>query len=323
MNIHDLNRRFAIPDGLKIVPGAEGDERLPVIEVQTPTCTGRVSLQGGHILDWQPVGQAPVLFVSSKAKYLPGVAIRGGIPVCFPWFGPPPTALAGKPETAWAAAKLPAHGIARTRLWELEATRKGDGKIAFVLLLKSNEETRRIWPFDFELRLRLTFGGQLIIKLETKNTGNEPFTFQEALHTYFAMGDVRKTRLSGLENLEYYDQLAGMQVKKEALSPSIHKQIDRIYITPLNIQASGGSVIQTIGIEDPVLGRRITMEEQNSGNAVLWNPGPDKVLTFSDMAAEEWPKMLCIETANILPQPITLEPGVVHQMRLTLSAHKY
>ena len=311
MNLTELNERFGLPGALQIVDAAGG---LPAVDVTSPHGTGRVYLHGAHIASWVPTDpgnpeRRDVLFMSRKAKFLANTPIRGGIPVIFPWFGPPP---AVGPETPWATPTHPMHGLVRTRPWELEATRLGDGKVAFVLLFKSSAETRALWPFDFELRLRLTFGPQLIIKMEVKNTGSVPFSFQEALHTYFAVGDVRQTRVSGLENLDFLNQMAGMQQQHEGsdpTGPAITQQIDRIYLqTP-----------SRLSINDAAGRRRIVLETQEAANAVLWNPGTDKILTFADMSPEEWTAMLCLESGNIRPlPPVTLPAGAIHQMRLTL-----
>ncbi|MEI8195590.1 MAG: D-hexose-6-phosphate mutarotase [Phycisphaerae bacterium] len=315
MNLTEINQRFGIPGSLQVVEGAGG---LPAIDITSPHGTGRVYLHGAHIASWTPTDPAnaerrDVLFLSRKAKFLANTPIRGGIPVIFPWFGPPP---ATGPETPWSTPTHPMHGLVRTRPWEIEATRLGDGKVAFVLLFKSSAETKALWPFDFELRMRLTFGPQLIIKMEAKNTGSVPFHFQEALHTYFAVGDVRQTRVSGLENLDFHDQMAALQIKHEGSDPAgpeIKQQIDRIYLkTPPRLT-----------INDPVGRRRIVLETQEAGNAVLWNPGTDKILTFADMSPEEWTAMLCLESGNIRPLPaVTLAPGAIHQMRLTLGVGK-
>lgn len=315
MNLTELNQRFGIPGGLQIVEGSGG---LPAIDITSPHGTGRVYLHGAHIASWVPTNPAnpqgqDVLFMSRKAKFVANTPIRGGIPVIFPWFGPPPVA---GPQAPWATPTHPMHGLVRTRPWEIEATRLGDGKVAFVLLFKSSAETRTLWPFDFELRLRLTFGPQLIIKLETKNTGSVPFIFQEALHTYFMVGEVRQTRVSGLENLDYHDTMAGGQLQHEGPDPAgppVTQQIDRIYLkTPPRLT-----------INDPVGRRRIVLETQEANNAVLWNPGTNKIFTFADMSPEEWTAMLCLESGNLRPLPaVTLAPGAIHQMRLTLGVEK-
>src|SRR5271165_1005817 len=170
----ELNRQFGIPNGLHFEDTPGGLVRAAI---STPEAEADVYLQGAHVAHWTPRGQKPVLFVSSKSLYVPGKAIRGGVPIIFPWFG---NREGGKPG--------PAHGFARTMLWTVEGTRQhGDGGVEITLALQPNDTTRGYGFDHFELRFRVTAGATLGMELETRNNASEPLIFEEALHSYFAI----------------------------------------------------------------------------------------------------------------------------------------
>jgi glucose-6-phosphate 1-epimerase len=160
---------------------------LPRLTVKHPACSAELFLHGAHLTRWQPAGQEPVLFVSSDAVYAPGMPIRGGVPICFPWFGPHAT-----------DKSLPAHGFARTRAWELAGFGETADHAWFHLQFSSSAQTRDLWGYDFQADFRLTLGRELDLKLSVSNTGATPLTFEEALHTYYHVSDIRAVGVSGL-----------------------------------------------------------------------------------------------------------------------------
>ena len=183
-----LNEKVAIPGVAQIASGNGG---LPKIQIQTAAGTAEIYLHGAQVTSWKPAGADEVLFVSEKSHWEDGRAIRGGIPVCFPWFR-------GKADDA----KAPAHGFVRTKEWNLESITETSGESVCVYLSsESDEATRRWWPFDFRLEYRITVGARLKLELRTKNTGQSALRFEEALHTYFNVGDVEQVKVRGLDGV--------------------------------------------------------------------------------------------------------------------------
>ena len=172
LTLTDLDRRHGIPGIARVVDGNGG---LPKVAVTTPAATGEIYLHGGQVTSWTPAGQPDVLFVSAASRWEAGRAIRGGIPVCFPWFGN----KAGDP-------KAPAHGFVRSKAWTLDSIAQTDAGVVVSVATGSDDQTRTQWPFDFRLLLRATFGVSLNLELVTTNTGATPLTIEEALHTYYA-----------------------------------------------------------------------------------------------------------------------------------------
>ena len=265
------------------------------ISIATPLATAEVYLQGAHIARYQPADAAPVLFLSEKTHLAPGKAIRGGVPIIFPWFG----ARAGHPES-------PAHGFARTMEWELESlVRLDNDDIHLVLRLSSNAATLAQWPHEFTIRHRITIGAKLHMALEVENRSDATFTFEEALHTYLAVGDVRSASVTGLENTSFLDKVDSGQRKQEGIEPiRFAGETDRVYL----------DTTTTCIFEDPTLARRIAVEKSGSATTVVWNPWIAKAKDMADFGDDEWPAMLCIETTNADTNRITLPPSSTHTM---------
>ncbi len=269
------------------------------ISIATPLAAAEVYLQGAHIARYQPAGAAPVLFLSEKTHLTPGKAIRGGVPIIFPWFG----ARAGHPES-------PAHGFARTMEWELESlVRHDNDDIHLVLRLSSNAATLAQWSHEFTIRHRITIGTKLHMALEVENRSDTPFTFEEALHTYLAVGDVRSASVTGLENSSFLDKVDSNQRKQEGTEPiRFIGETDRVYL----------DTTTTCVVEDPTLARRIAVEKSGSATTVVWNPWIEKAKAMADFGDDEWPAMLCIETTNADANRITLPPNSSQTMTATM-----
>jgi glucose-6-phosphate 1-epimerase len=296
--IDKLNSGFGIPNVLRFEAGGGGLTRMVI----TAPASGEahVYLHGAHVTHYQRRGEKPILWMSGKSWFEVNKPIRGGVPVIFPWFGP----RAGYPDS-------PAHGFARLSEWLVESLAiDGDEIVTVVLQLKANPQTRALWPYDFTLRHRIVIGRTLTMTLEVENTGPEPFTFENALHTYFAVGDVRETATAGLENAEYLDKTDGMQRKKQAPEPiRITQETDRLY----------EGTRKTCVLDDPTTRRRITVAKSGSNTTVVWNPWIGKAAAMTDFGHDEWPRMLCIETANAGANAITLAPTKTHAMRAVVS----
>lgn len=292
----ELATKFNLP-GVRFEAGEGG---LTRIAVATHDAEAQVYLHGAHVAHYQPRPQPDVLFVSGKSWFEKDKPIRGGVPICFPWFG----VRADDP-------KSPNHGFVRLREWTVESIhQQSDGGMCIVLLAQSDAETRKYWPHDFELRHRVTIGKTLTMTLATKNTGREPFTFEQALHTYFAVGDVRQVSVTGLENTEYITKVEGLQRKRQGNEP-------------LRFASESDFVFQnttaTCIIDDPVLNRRITIEKSGSRTTVVWNPWTAKAKAMPDFGDDEWPGMLCVETCAAGENAVRLEPGKSHELTAKIS----
>ena len=293
----DSLRTFELPGLARFEPGAGGLTRLAIT---TPLAEAHVYLHGGHVAHFQPAGHAPVLFVSGRSFFENGKPIRGGVPVCFPWFA----ARAGQPEA-------PAHGFARTMPWEVESLSvDGDQTVLAVLRLAANDQTRAHWPHDFILRHHIVIGPRLSMLLELENISREPITCEAALHTYLAVADARTATVTGLENAAYRDKTDGLQTKVQPAEPlRFTGETDRIFE---NTRAA-------CVLHDPAGARRIAVEKSGSATTVVWNPWSEKSAAMKDFADDEWPRMACIETANAGANVITLAPGAKHAMRAVVS----
>jgi glucose-6-phosphate 1-epimerase len=242
-----------------------------------------VLLQGGQIVSWIPAGDQERLYLSPDAVAGPGNAVRGGIPVCFPQFA--------------KRGPLGQHGFARQQVWQwVEGAQRGDVVVG-VLRLTDNAETRALWPHAFEAELSLAFSGlQLDVELAVTNTGDSPFDFQAALHTYLAVDDVRRARLGGLYGVRYTDTTSGREQHQELDPFTFFGEIDRIYWDAqgaLSLAAfSGRTAITREGFDD----------------VVVWNPGPERAAALPDLPDDDWTQFLCVEAAQI-GQPVTLAPG--------------
>jgi glucose-6-phosphate 1-epimerase len=289
--------QFWIPDALHF---SEAHDGLTQAVIGTAAAEAELHLQGAHLAWWTPGGQQPVLFLSPKSLFVPGKAIRGGVPVIFPWFGDRVVAIdsGGKPS--------PAHGFARTMEWTVEATaQRDDGAVQIVLALLPNDVTCGFGYDGFELRYRVTIGSTLEMELETRNTGDAPRVFEEALHSYFAVGDVREVQVTGLEGTTYIDKTDGFKRKTLGREPfRMTKETDQVH---LNSKA-------TCMLQDPTWKRRIVVEKSGSDSTVVWNPWIDKTRGMSDMDPDGWRDMLCIETANAADNAVHLLPGESHKL---------
>jgi glucose-6-phosphate 1-epimerase len=294
-DIKELKRRFAVR-GVSIEPGEGG---LTRVVVETPEAEAHVYLHGAHVTRFHPRGGDDLLFLSAKSLFAPSKAIRGGIPIIFPWFG-------AKADDATA----PMHGFARTADWDLVDVRKGThGSIAVVLELNSSDSTRKVWPYDFQLRYTVTIDHSLDLTLEVKNLSKSDFTFEEALHTYLTVGDVRKVSIDGLAGREFLDKTDSARRKTQpAGAISIVGETDRVYL----------NTSDTVTVSDPVLSRKLVVDKKGSNATVLWNPWIAKAKAMADFGNDEWPGMLCVETANAADNAVTVAAGKKVQMKASL-----
>ena len=287
-----------LPAGITLGEGRGG---LPRLTVATDFCTAEWYLHGAHLTGWQPRSQShPVLWMSQASRFEAGAPIRGGVPICFPWFGP----KAGVPAA-------PAHGVARIRPWTLErASVEPDGTVVVTLSLVSDAGTRAVGAPDFDLRFDVRLGETLSMALTIANPAQAPLTFEEALHSYFAVSDVRHVGVEGLAGVTFIDKTDGCVRKtQDDAIISIGAETDRLYVnTPA-----------TITLTDPGFARRITVSKAGSLASVVWNPWIAKSRAMPDFGDDEWPGMICLETANASDHAVTLPPGGRHTMTAVIA----
>jgi glucose-6-phosphate 1-epimerase len=289
-------REPEIPGVAKIMEGPGG---LRFLSINSPAAEARIFLQGAQLTHWQPNEEDPVIFLSACSAFERGKAIRGGVPVCFPWFGPRPA------QTA--------HGFARNRTWRLaELTQESAGTVRAEFVDRADAETRQHWPCDYQLRLTYRVGSALEMRLEVENTSAIAFTFSEALHTYFVVGDVHQTRVTGLENTQYRDFPDRSKLTQQLGPIAFTEEIDRVYI----------NTAATCVLEDPALHRRIVVDKTGSNTTTIWNPWISKSAALADFGDDEWQRMVCIETVNAFENSITLEAGETHCMSATIRVER-
>ncbi|MFA6015088.1 MAG: D-hexose-6-phosphate mutarotase [Gallionellaceae bacterium] len=291
MSLTELNQRFAINNHVQFKEITDG---FIIAEVSNQHANSNIALQGAHIATWQPRGQEPVIWLSPFAKFAAGKSIRGGVPICWPWFG----AHAND-------AKLPGHGFARTVPWEVLETRALEGGSTFLRFgLIESDTTRAQWPHASSVQLEVTVGKSLRVELVTQNTGKQAFVLGEALHTYFTISDVAKTVINGLEGTDYLDKVGEPARRKQDGGIVIESEVDRVYV-----DTEADCVI-----EDKGLNRAIRIAKTGSRSTVVWNPWTEKANKMGDFGEHGYRGMLCVESANAFDNLVTVQPGGTHRL---------
>lgn len=233
------------------------------------------STQGAHVFHWQPnETNFPVLFCSEKAIFEKGKSIRGGIPVCWPWFGPKEGYMQ--------------HGFARTSEWLLESDTESNGERKLRFTLQENEYSRSLWNHSFSLTLNILVKDTLLeLELITLNTDNEAFEISQALHTYFFVDDIDAIKIDGLDNVTYIDKVDHQKIKVQEGLVAITEETDRIYLSS-----------NALHLLDENIKRSIYISGDGITSWVIWNPWTEKVKSIPDMSDKEYKKFVCIEAAN-------------------------
>jgi D-hexose-6-phosphate mutarotase len=290
-----LNEQFAIAEHITFAASAAG---LAIAEIRNSYAAASVAVQGGHVISYQPHSQQPVLFASRLSAFEIGKTIRGGIPICWPWFGSHPT-----------DPSLPFHGFARAAMWQVRGTSVGPADVTVVRLgLTETEESLALWPHAFDLEIAVTVGARLHVELIARNTGQEPFLCGGALHSYYAVGDVRRIAIHGLDGRDYLDKVDGFQRKPQRGPVTIESETDRIYL----------ETDAACTIDDPALSRRIAIAKSGSRTTVVWNPWAEKAKQIADFEDDEYLSMVCVETANADMDVVTVAPGGEHRLSATI-----
>lgn len=265
------DKLFSLPVVTQISPYLSQRQvgELPAIIVSHPKVRAALTLQGAHLIAWQPSGEQPVLWLSDKSQFTPGKAIRGGVPICWPWFGP---------------AGEPAHGFARNQPWTLSAHDENEDGVMLTLVLESNAQTLKLWPHEFTLIARFRLGQHCEIELEAHGD----FDATAALHSYFTVSDISGVEVSGLGN-SYIDKVNQGEIGSSNGKQRYPGRIDRIFTA-----AEDCSVIN-----DPAAQRQIEVYHHHHSDVVTWNPGVELSCSMADMPNEGYKTMVCVETARI------------------------
>ncbi len=275
--------------------------KLSVITVENDFATAKITPYGANVLSFiprSPRNMADLLWVSPAARFDGRQPVRGGIPICWPWFG-----------KHASDSTLPAHGFVRNMLWQLDQVNHLEsGATELSLSIESSDESLKIWPYLFHLQLVVTVAESLTLRLVTTNLSDHTMVLTEAFHSYFKVGDASKVTVSGLEGSVHIDTLSAMkrsvQTKKLFLSPPM----DSVFLNHA-VDAK---------IDDVVLSRQISVRKQGSSSTVVWNPGSEIVKGFKDISNEAWPEFLCVESGNVFEDVVTLLAGEKHELKLEL-----
>ena len=295
--IEKLNQTFSIENNNQSLNFKMGKGDIPVVEVKNEFSSALISLQGAHVLSWKPVGEDDVIWLSSDAKFAIGKSVRGGIPICWPWFG------AHASNNAF-----PAHGYARTVTWQVkntEALASGETQITFQLDTQQLDHSLlEMWPQATVAEYSLTIGKTLTMELTTWNNSETAMTIGQALHTYFNINDVRETRITGLEGKPYLDKTDGFKRKMQTGPMIISDEVDRVYL----------DTADDVVIDDSQ--RKIIITKEGSHSTVVWNPWKTVADKMGDLGEDGYLKMVCVESANAAEDTVSIAAGEHYSLRV-------
>jgi D-hexose-6-phosphate mutarotase len=286
MTVDELNSKFGIAGALTFGLGQGG---FVFAKISTPAAEAEICLYGGQVVSFTPVGEAPVIWLSPDAVYREGKAIRGGIPICWPWFSAHPS----DPEK-------PSHGTARISEWELRGAELLDGGAL---------QLRLSLPGEHGCELALSVSRNLSLALETTNRSDGPLMLSAALHSYFQVGDIADVRLEGLSGVAYLDDVDASVSKVQDGRLVIHEEVDRRYL----------GTTKDVLIHDSSLGRTVSVSKTGSASTVVWNPWSGRAAELGDMPDDGYQTMVCVEAANVGPDEIALAPGESQVLGTTIS----
>ncbi len=258
------------------------------IEVKNEAAEAKVALQGAHLFHYARAGEEPILWLSEESDFELGKAIRGGVPVCWPWFG------------FNEDKSLPQHGFARISMWEFVGSDEVDAKTTVLTLrLTHDEKTLQIWHYKFLLELKITISDKLMLELKTTNLDDKSFKISQALHTYFSVSHILEVAIKGLDKKPYLDALTWkMEIQNGDIT--FEQEVDRVY------QNVEGEIV----LSDK--NREVHIKNSGSSSVVVWNPWIEKTLRMSGMKPNAYENMLCIESANAFDDARVLKPQEEH-----------
>ncbi|OGV46021.1 MAG: hypothetical protein A2017_22315 [Lentisphaerae bacterium GWF2_44_16] len=294
-DIDALNSQFALKDNLAF---KKSPADFVTAEINNKFASASICLYSAHVMSYLPHGQKPVLWMSAASRFEEGKPIRGGIPLCWPWFGAHPS-----------DKNKPAHGLARISPdWKLDETELlPDGVVRIQLSLSSSDKTRELWEYAFELKLIVSVGAKLSVEMITANKDSRPFTYRAALHSYFAVSNVSDISVSGLDGSSFIDTLDNTRHVQNG-PITINSETDRIY---------PDSSVECV-INDPAFKRHIHVSKSGSLSTVVWNPWIAKSQRMEDFGDDEYPSMLCVETAITAHDEQKVRPGASHSVKAVI-----
>ena len=288
-DVVELNRKYGIENELGFCD-IKGE---PLAWIRNDACAATIALKGAQLLSWYPSGHEEVFWVSTIGPSSPKEPQRGGVPVCWPWFGPHPN-----------DPSKPKHGFVRNRRWTVVSTGSTSQLTELTLRTEAAPEDAALWPHQAEVSLRVVAGAILYLELTTRNTGSQGFELTQALHSYFRVSDVAKVAVEGFDGLEYLDKVDAYARKRQSGLIAITGETDRIYL------GHAGAAV----IHDSELGRGIIVNKSGSASSVVWNPWERLARELGDIGENGYRRMLCVETANAGDDVVRIEPGNQHTL---------
>lgn len=282
---------------------------LPLVHVANKQASALIALQGAQILSYSATGQRPLLWLSEQSEFRRGQSLRGGIPICWPWFGDIGRNPPAVQEMVATTGKTAAHGFIRTLDWQIHSITESDESTDIMLRCSlATGPAAAIWPHAAELQLTIGVGKSLRVQLTTSNRDSKPLVLTQALHTYFAISNIARIAIEGFDGCRYIDTLDQWREHRQCGDIRFKAETDRIYLdTPVEMR-----------LRDAEWQRVIHLRANNSASAVVWNPWIEKSQRLSQFAADAWQRMTCIETANVLDDSLTLPSGAEHTLALEL-----
>lgn len=277
-----------------------GKGGLPAVKVENASATAEIMLLGAHLISYVPTQNSELIWMSAASRFEDGVPIRGGIPICWPWFGK----HQDEPDT------MPMHGFARHTTWQFtSAVDDGDGKTIVTLTLNDSPESRKLWDYSFKLEAIFTVADTLAVELVTYNTDAKPFVIAQGIHTYFQLDNIEKIAITGFDNKKFFDKVGGANdIKTMTAGPfEIHAEVDGVFK-----DAPG-----PFHIIDSLKKRDIEITTQGSNSAVIWNPWKERSAVLPDYLPTAYLDMVCVETCNALEDARTVQPGESHAIKAT------
>lgn len=267
----------------ELYPDAPG-QGLPLLRVQTPICSAVISLQGAQLLEFKTVTGFPLLWLSPNCKFTPGTALRGGIPLCLPWFGPHRTDV-----------RKPKHGFARNNLWELcdaKISSADECDLTFAFSSAAND----VFAYDFHAELRMTLGRSVKLELTVTNSDSRDFNCSWALHSYHPVASLADVRVKGLTGRIYLDNLENHTPKLQTEDVKFTGEVDRAYPAIENSLI----IVGQPGIE---------ITHHNCPSVIVWNPGAKNAAAIADIGAGQEQGYICVERGAILGEEWNLTAG--------------
>jgi glucose-6-phosphate 1-epimerase len=287
--------------------------QLEAIKIEHPIFTATLLLQGAQLIEFTPIDRTNnLLWLSDTAEYIKGKPLRGGIPICWPWFGN----LDQNPEAIQHQIREPAnaHGFVRSLPWQVVSINESCHQVDIVLALTSNEKSKAFWPFEFTLEARFSFSKKLEVKLTTTNTGSKAFAISQALHTYLPTTDITKTYIHNAHKARYIDALDSWKEKTQRGRIGFSEETDRLYFFTNKPNAVPQYQLR---VESPK--QQLLLKNTQSQSVVIWNPWINKSKQLSQFQPEDYQRMLCIETANVMTDHKVLAPNQKQSLTLELS----